>query len=175
MNSTMWYGFSSRTDFEKYPLRSIMVDMHVTSERKTAQLLDASASPIIVSPGDTIYVARVFSLQGEVFYKDLTFTVPKDPAYGDMILEVRGGGVVPLPYLIQQQKFNLTDEILDRIRTYKDFNDLHSRLMKEDQNNQVVVEILDPEVSMISKDENGGKKAEIQEKKAPENPDYLKK
>ena len=27
---------------------------------------------------------------------------------------------------------------------------------------------------MISKDENGGKKAEIQEKKAPENPDYLK-
>ena len=40
--------------FEKYPLRSIMVDMHVTSERKTAQLLDASASPIIVSPGDTI-------------------------------------------------------------------------------------------------------------------------
>ena len=68
----------------------------------------------------------------------------------------------------------MTDEILDRIRTYKDFNDLHSRLMKEDQNNQVVVEILDPEVSMISKDENGGKKAEIQEKKAPENPDYLK-
>lgn len=56
-----------------------------------------------------------------------------------MILEVRGGGVVPLPYLIQQQKFNLTDEILDRIRTYKDFNDLHSRLMKEDRNNQVVV------------------------------------
>ena len=161
--------------FEKYPLRSIMVDMHVTSERKTAQLLDASASPIIVSPGDTIYVrARLSPYRGEVFYKDLTFTVPKDQPYGDMILEVRGGGVVPLPYLIQQQKFNLTDEILDRIRTYKDFNDLHSRLMKEDQNNQVVVEILDPEVSMISKDENGGKKAEIQEKKAPENPDYLK-
>lgn len=161
--------------FEKYPLRSIMVDMHVTSERKTAQLLDASASPIIVSPGDTIYVrARLSPYRGEVFYKDLTFTVPKDQPYGDMILEVRGGGVVPLPYLIQQQKFNLTDEILDRIRTYKDFNDLHSRLMKEDQNNQVVVEILDPEVSMISKDESGGKKAEIQEKKAPENPDYLK-
>ena len=161
--------------FEKYPLRSIMVDMHVTSERKTAQLLDASASPIIVSPGDTVYVrARLAPYRGEVFYKDLTFTVPKDQPYGDMILEVRGGGVVPLPYLIQQQKFNLTDEILDRIRTYKDFNDLHSRLMKEDQNNQVVVEILDPEVSMISKDENSGKKAEIQEKKAPENPDYLK-
>ena len=152
-----------------------MVDMHVTSERKTAQLLDASASPIIVSPGDTIYVrARLSPYRGEVFYKDLTFTVPKDQPYGDMILEVRGGGVVPLPYLIQQQKFNLTDEILDRIRTYKDFNDLHSRLMKEDRNNQVVVEILDPEVSMISKGENGGKKAEIQEKKAPENPDYLK-
>lgn len=161
--------------FEKYTLSHIQVDMKVTKERKTAQLLDASASPIIVSPGDTVYIrARLAPYRGEIFYKDLTFTVPKDQPYGDMILEVRGGGVVPLPYLMQQQKYNLTDEILERLRTYKDFNDLHSRLMKEDQNNQVVVEIIDPDVSMISKDEEGGKKAEIQEKKPAENPEYLK-
>lgn len=81
---------------------------------------------------------------------------------------------MPLPYLIQQQKFNLTDEILARLRVYKDFNDLHGKLMKEDQNNQIVVEILDPEVSMISKDGGETKKAEIQEKKPTEKPDYLK-
>lgn len=161
--------------FEPYTLRDISVDMKVTKERKTAQLLDASASPTVVSPGDTIYVrARLAPYRGEVFYKDLAFTVPKDQPLGTMILEVRGGGVVPLPYLIQQQKYNLTDEILERIRTYKDFNDLFDKLEKEDKNNQVVVEILDPNVSMISKDDDSGSKTEIQDKRPSKNPDYLK-
>ena len=161
--------------FEPYKLRDISVDMKVTKDRKTAQLLDASASPTVVSPGDTIYVrARLAPYRGEVFYKDLAFTVPRDQPLGTMILEVRGGGVVPLPYLIQQQKYNLTDEILERIRTYKDFNDLFDKLEKEDRNNQVVVEILDPNVSMISRDEENGTKAEIQDKRPSQNPDYLK-
>lgn len=162
--------------FESYALRNISMDMEVTQERNTAKILDASASPIIVSPGDTIYVrVRLQPWRGDIFYKDLSFTVPKDQAFGDMILEVRGGGVVPLPYLIQQQKYNLTEEILDRLRNYKDFNDLHGKLMKEDQNNQVVVEIIDPDVSMVSKDEDGKVKAEIQNKQSGKDPVDLKK
>lgn len=161
--------------FEDYPLRSIQVDMHVTKERRTAQLLDATATPMIVSPGDPIFIrVRLEPYRGKVFYKDLTFTVPKDQPLGEMILEVRGGGVVPLPYLIQQQKYNLTDEILERLRTYKDLKDLQDKLMKEDQNNQVVVEILDPEVSMIAKDEEKSSDVKIQNRKNPEKPDYLK-
>ena len=144
-------------------------------ERITAQLLDASAYPIVVSPGDTIYVrARLQAWRGDIFYKELTFTVPKDQLFGEMILEVRGGGVVPLPYLIQQQKYNLTDEIINRLHVYKDFEELHTKLLKEDQNNQIVVEIIDPEVSMVSKDKNEGTKAEIQNKAADKDPAYLK-
>lgn len=161
--------------FESYPLRSIQVDMSVTEERKTAQLLDATASPMIVSPGDSVSIrVRLQPYRGEIFYKDLIFKVPKDQPFGEMILEVRGGGVVPLPYLIQQQKYNLTQEILDRIRTYKDFNDLHDKVMQEDRNNQIVVEILDPEVSMISKDDGTKEDVKIQNKKDIEKPDYLK-
>ncbi len=161
--------------FEPYKLRSISMDMQVTRERNTAQLLDASASPIIVSPGDTVYIrARLQAWRGEIFYKDLTFTVPKDQPFGEMILEVRGGGVIPLPYLIQQQKYNLTEEILNRLRNYKDFNELHDKLMNEDQNNQVVVEIIDPDVSMVAKDEERQTKAEIQDRPDNRNPDYLK-
>jgi len=162
--------------FEDYTLRNITMDMEVTKERKTAQLLDATASPIIVSPGDTVYIrARLQAYRGDIFYKDLQFVVPKDQPMGDMILEVRGGGVIPLPYLIKQQQYNLTDEILRRLHTYKDFDELHKKLMNEDQNNQVVVEILDPDVSMISKEDSEGNKAEIREKKNVETPDYLKK
>lgn len=162
--------------FESYALRNISMDMEVTQERNTAKILDASASPIVVSPGDTIYVrARLQPWRGEVFYKDLSFDVPEDQPLGNMVLEVRGGGVVPLPYLLQQQKYNLTEEILSRLRSYKNFDDLHGKLMKEDQNNQVVVEIIDPDVSMVSKEEDGKVKAEIQNKPAGKDPVDLKK
>ena len=161
--------------FESYPLRNISMKMEVTKERRTAQLLDASAYPVVVSPGDTIYVrARLQAWRGDIFYKEISFTVPKDQPFGEMILEVRGGGVVPLPYLIQQQKYNLTDEIINRLHVYKDFDELHTKLLKEDQNNQIVVEIIDPEVSMVSKDKNEGTKAEIQNKAADKDPAYLK-
>lgn len=162
--------------FSRYTLQNVKMNLEVTKERKTAQLLDASAFPIIVSPGDMIYIrVRLQPYRGDIEYKDLTFVVPKDQPLGDMELEVRGGGVIPLPYLIQQQQYNLTDEIINRIRTYKDFNDLFDQLENEDQNNQVVAEILDPNVSMITKDESQGNKAEIQDKKSDETPDYLKK
>ncbi len=161
--------------FKPYKLRNISVDMKVTEERKTAQIIEAAASPTIVSPGDTIYIrVKLQPWRGEIFYKDVTFKVPENQPMGDMILEVRGGGVIPLPYLIQQQKYNLTDEILERIRTYKDFDDLFTKIGKEDKNNQIVVEILDPDTSMIDKGDDSKVKTEIQNKKPSETPDYLR-
>ena len=162
--------------FEKYELRDINVDMKVTSERKTAQLLDASAYPMVVSPGDTVYIrVRLQPYRGEVFYKEMSFTVPADQPLGEMILEIRGGGVIPLPYLLQQQQYNLTDEVLDRVRVYKDFNDLFDKLQKEDQNNQIVAEILDPSVSTINNKTSSSKtKAEITDRDDSDVPDYLR-
>ncbi len=161
--------------FQPYQLRNITVDMSVTQKRNTAQLLDASAAPMIVSPGDPIYIrVRLQPYRGDVFYKEMTFTVPKDQPYGNMVLEIRGGGVIPLPYLIQQQQYNLTEEILDRIRTYKDFSDLRDKLEKEDRNNQIVAEILDPNISLISKENDTGEKAQIQNRQVKPQPGYLK-
>lgn len=161
--------------FEPYELRDIKVDMQVTSEKQTAQLLDATAYPTIVSPGDTIYIrVRIQPYRGEITYKDMTFTVPKDRPFGSMMLEVRGGGEIPLPYLIQQQKLNLSDEIIRRLRVYKDFNDLFNKLAAEDKNNEIVAEIINPDISMITKGEEEKSKAEIKEKAPSEIPDYLK-
>lgn len=161
--------------FLPYKLRSITVDAELTKDRKTAQLLDATATPAVVSPGDRIYIrVRLQPYRGEIFTKEMIFTVPKDQALGDMYLELRGGGVTPLPYLIQQQQYNLTDEIIDRMLTYKDFEDLRSTLEKTDQNNQVVAEILDPNVSMVMKSENAKKRAHLRDKTTQKNPDYLR-
>ena len=161
--------------FDAYPLRQIKVDMDVTRERKTAQIVDATATPMIVSPGDDIFIrVRIQPYRGEKEVKPIVFTVPENQAYGDMILEVRGGGIVPLPYLIRRQKYNLTSEIIERLRTYKNFKDLHGKLQKEDRNNQIVVEILDPEVSTISNEEEGEGDVKIQNQEKPKKPDYIK-
>lgn len=83
--------------------------------------------------------------------------------------------MIPLPYLLQQQQYNLTDEVLDRVRVYKDFNDLFDKLQKEDQNNQIVAEILDPSVSTINNKTSSSKtKAEITDRDDSDVPDYLK-
>ncbi len=161
--------------FDAYPLRQIKVDMDVTRERKTAQIVDATATPMIVSPGDDIFIrVRIQPYRGEKEVKPIVFTVPENQAYGDMILEVRGGGIVPLPYLIRRQKYNLTSEIIERLRTYKNFKDLYGKLQKEDRNNQIVVEILDPEVSTISNEEEGEGDVKIQNQEKPKKPDYIK-
>ncbi len=161
--------------FDAYPLRQIKVDMDVTRERKTAQIVDATATPMIVSPGDDIFIrVRIQPYRGEKEVKPIVFTVPENQAYGDMILEVRGGGIVPLPYLIRRQKYNLTSEIIERLRTYKNFKDLHGKLQREDRNNQIVVEILDPEVSTISNEEEGEGDVKIQNQEKPKKPEYIK-
>ena len=161
--------------FDAYPLRQIKVDMDVTRERKTAQIVDATATPMIVSPGDDIFIrVRIQPYRGEKEVKPIVFTVPENQAYGDMILEVRGGGIVPLPYLIRRQKYNLTSEIIERLRTYKNFKDLYGKLQREDRNNQIVVEILDPEVSTISNEEEGEGDVKIQNQEKPKKPEYIK-
>jgi hypothetical protein len=81
-----------------------------------------------------------------------------------MVLEVRGGGVIPLPYLIEKQRYNLTDEIIERLRHYKDFAELKKEIEKEDANNDLVIEILDQNVSMINDNGKKTKKTKIRDK-----------
>ena len=44
---------------------------------------------------------------------------------------------------------NLTDEIIRRLKTYKDFDELFKEIQDTDTNNQIVVEILQNGVSMV--------------------------
>ena len=90
--------------------------------------------------------------RGEKVNKEVFFTVPKDQPLGKYTLEVRGGGEIPLPYVLEKQKYNLTDEVLRRLKVYKDFNDLFDELQKTDTNNQIVVEILEDGVSLVNEE-----------------------
>lgn len=138
-------------EFIDYPVLDITMNVDITQARKSATIVDATAAPVVVSPGDNVYFkVKLHPYRGVDEVKTMSFTVPKDQPLGDMVLEVRGGGVIPLPYLIEKQRYNLTDEIIKRLRRYKDFDALKKEIDKEDSNNDLVIEILDQGVSMIN-------------------------
>ncbi|WP_226870379.1 SpoIVB peptidase S55 domain-containing protein [Megasphaera massiliensis] len=138
-------------EFIDYPVLDITMNVDITQARKSAAIVDATAAPVVVSPGDNVYFkVKLHPYRGVDEVKTMSFTVPKDQPLGDMVLEVRGGGVIPLPYLIEKQRYNLTDEIIKRLRRYKDFDALKKEIDKEDSNNDLVIEILDQGVSMIN-------------------------
>ena len=79
--------------FINYEIADITVETEVTQDKKTAKLIDASASSTVVSPGDTIVVdVTLEPFRGEKVVKQIFFKVPKDQAIGKYTLEVRGGG-----------------------------------------------------------------------------------
>ena len=134
------------------------MDASLTKEKKTAVIGDATLSPAVASPGDTVVInVKLQPFREEPITKEIFFTVPKDQPYGEVTLEVRGGGVVPLPYL-WKTKYNLTDEIIRRLKTYKDFDEFYKELRNTDTNNQIVVEILEDGVSMVEDGEKADTK-----------------
>ena len=151
--------------FKAYEIADIAVQADVTKDTKTAVIGDATLSPGVASPGDTIVVnVKLQPFRGEPVEKEIFYTIPKDQPLGKATLEVRGGGVVPLPYLLEKQKYNLTDEIIRRLKTYKDFDEFYNDLRKTDTNNQLVVEILQDGVSMVDDgSDSNGKKAKIED------------
>lgn len=146
--------------FINYEIAGIQVDAAVTKDTKTAMIADATLSPAVASPGDTIVInVKLQPFRGEPVTKEIFFTVPKDQPLGEVTLEVRGGGVIPLPYLLEKQKYNLTDEIIRRLKTYKDFDEFYKELRNTDTNNQIVVEILEDGVSMVEDSDSSSTKS----------------
>lgn len=161
-------------EFIDYPMLDISMNADFSQARKQARIVEATAAPVVASPGDTIYFkVTLHPYRGADEVKAMTFTVPKDQPLGDMVLEVRGGGVIPLPYLIERQKYNLTDEIIERLRTYKDFAELKKEIETEDANNDLVIEILNPNISMIDDDKKKSGKVKIQGKEPDSQPDNV--
>ncbi|MCH4166294.1 MAG: SpoIVB peptidase S55 [Megasphaera sp.] len=163
-------------EFIDYPVQDITINVNITQAKKSARIVDATAAPVVVSPGDNVYFkVKLHPYRGVDEMKTMSFTVPKDQPLGDMVLEIRGGGVIPLPYLIEKQRYNLTDEIIERLRHYKNFAELKKEIEKEDANNDLVIEILDQNVSMINSDGKKVKKAKIQDKEPTvDNKDIVK-
>lgn len=146
--------------FKDYEIRDIQVDVQVEEAKRTATIIDASADQVIVSPGDNIVItANLQAYREGKIQREIIFKVPDDQKLGTYTLEVRGGGVIPLPYLFEKQKYNLTDEIVQRLKVHKNFEEYFKDLSEDDQNNQIVAEFLADDISMV---EESGEKVKKQ-------------
>lgn len=146
--------------FKNYEIRDIQVDVQVEEAKRTATIIDASADQVVVSPGDNIVIRTNLQAYREgKIQREIIFKVPEDQKLGTYTLEVRGGGEIPLPYLFEKQKYNLTDEIVERLKVPKTFEEYFKELSEDDQNNQIVAEFLADDISMV---EESGEKVKKQ-------------
>ena len=67
--------------------------------------------------------------------------------------------------MFEKQKYNLTDEIVERLKVHKNFDEYFKDLSEDDQNNQIVAEFLADDISMV---EESGDKAKKQRLEADE-------
>ena len=75
-----------------------------------------------------------------------------------------------------QPKYNLTDEILRRLKVHKDFDELYDEIQKTDTNNQIVVEFLEDGISLVDEDGSQSvKKAKLKDVESKPMPGDVKK
>ena len=66
-------------EFIDYPILDINMTVDITQARKSATIVDASAAPVVVSPGDTVYFkVKLHPYRGVDEVKTMSFTVPKN-------------------------------------------------------------------------------------------------
>lgn len=128
-------------------IMDVKVNVTVEEERRTASITEARVNTINAKPGDSIDISvQLKPYRGVPITRVVSYTIPKDQPAGAMILEVRGGGMIPLAQLLKRQGL---DEDLFKVRKdkvknkSKSFDSVIKEFTERDRNNDLVVEIFD--------------------------------
>lgn len=154
-------------------IMDVKVNITVDEERRTASILEATASKLTGLPGDKIDITvKMKPFRGEPITRIVPFVIPRDQQEGPLTLEVRGGGMVPILQLLSgQQGLDAELMLLSKPKEKnKKFDDVIKDFLKRDHNNDIVVEVLNvdmgPGMDMenvlatgkVKKSNNDGKK-----------------
>lgn len=127
-------------------IMDVKVDITVEEERKTATILEVKAKQQTAQPGENVELGvKLKPFRGEPIYRTVTYTVPKEQPEGSLLLEVRGGGFVPLLQMLGKYP-GMEDELvlLSRLKNKnKSFNDQVREFTERDRNNEIVVEAME--------------------------------
>lgn len=132
----------SNNKFNPVDILDVKVKIEVEGTRKTATIIEAKPDKTSAKPGDTVNIAlKIKPYRSEEVTKIIPYKIDKNQAKGVLNLEVRGGGLIPLPVLLlKQQGIDIVSEE-NKNRTLEkivaDFED-------SGHNNEVIIDILPP-------------------------------
>lgn len=143
----------SSNQYQAVDIMDVRVDVTVEEPRRTAAIVEAKALNKTVKAGETVQVeVKLQPFRGEAVKVQVPFVVPKERRAGNMTLEVRGGGMVPLMQLLLRQQgldenlFNVKER-----RKVKSFGEIIKEWRDRDRNDEIVVEVLDmPEEEQLA-------------------------
>ncbi|SHI52023.1 SpoIVB peptidase S55 domain-containing protein [Propionispora hippei] len=126
-------------------IMDVKMQVTVNQERQTASIVDAQAKVAAAKPGETVPIqVKLKPYRSEPVSITVNYTVPKEQAAGPLLLEVRGGGMIPLTQLLlKKQGLDVELKNLKAKAKNMTFADSINEFTSRDRNNAIVVEVLD--------------------------------
>lgn len=126
-------------------IMDVKMQVTVNQERQTASIVSAQAKATAAKPGETVPIqVKLKPYRSEPVTITVNYTVPKEQAAGPLLLEVRGGGMIPLTQLLlKKQGLDVELKNLKTKAKNMTFADSINEFTSRDRNNAIVVEVLD--------------------------------
>ncbi|MEG6585097.1 SpoIVB peptidase S55 domain-containing protein [Dendrosporobacter sp. 1207_IL3150] len=148
--------------FNSVDIMDVKINVDLTEERRTASITEARSAVATARPGETISLTvKLKPFRGETVTRIVPFVIPKNQPAGPLMLQVRGGGLVPLTQLLLKQQGIDLSKNQDR---QKSFADILKEFQNGPRNNDIVVEIMDMNIGNML--EQTGGDSPIEPKKA---------
>lgn len=126
--------------FQPVDIIDVAVNIETSQERRTATIVSAQPDKETVRPGDTVNITvNLKPFRGAASKQVLPVTIPKDQPAGPLLIEIRGGGMMPLSDVLLAEQ-GLQD-ILNANKTEQSFDDVLKDFTTRDRNNDIVAEL----------------------------------
>ena len=132
----------SNNKFNTVDIIDVKVKVEIEGNRKTATIIEAKPDKTSVKPGETVNIAvKLKPYRSAEITKVIPYKIDKNQPKGVLNLEVRGGGLIPLPVLLlKQQGIDLVTEENKNKTLEKVVADFEN----SGRNNEVIIDILPP-------------------------------
>lgn len=127
--------------FNPVEIMDVKINISVSEDRRTASIVEARAATTSAKPGDTVNLTvKLKPYRGDPVTQTIPVVIPKNQPVGPLLLEVRGGGLIPVTQLLLKQQGIDLSQGKDK---QKSFADVLKDFQTADHNNDIVVEIMD--------------------------------
>ena len=132
----------SNNKFNSVDIIDVKVKVEIEGTRKTATIIEAKPDKTTAKPGDTVNIAlKIKPYRANEITKITPYKIDKNEPKGVLSLEVRGGGLIPLPVLLLKQQ---GIDIVSEENKNRTLEKIVADFEESGHNNEVIIDILPP-------------------------------